>query len=53
MKSALSHADEKDTCGQYTGLQALLSAEAKSVVKPHILGLPGLDTQPVTATLVS
>ncbi|MFM2480152.1 phage tail sheath protein [Celerinatantimonas sp. YJH-8] len=42
-----------NTNGQYTGLQALLTAEAKLGVKPRILGAPGLDTQPVTAALVS
>jgi uncharacterized protein len=37
--------------GQYTGLKALLTAEAKLGVKPRILGAPGLDTQPVAAAL--
>lgn len=37
--------------GEYTGLQALLSAEAQLGVKPRIIGAPGLDTQPVAAEL--
>jgi phage tail sheath protein FI len=39
--------------GKYTGMKALLSAEASLAVKPRILGAPGLDTQSVTAQLVS
>jgi phage tail sheath protein FI len=39
--------------GQYTGMQALLGAEAKVGVKPRILACPGLDTQPVATALVS
>lgn len=39
--------------GQYTGLQALLAAQAKVGVKPRILGVPGLDTLPVATELVS
>lgn len=39
--------------GQYTGLKALLAAQAQLGVKPRILGAPGLDTQPVTTELVS
>lgn len=35
----------------YTGMQALLVAEAQVGVRPRILGAPGLDTQPVTAAL--
>lgn len=38
--------------GQYTGMKALLSAQAQLGVKPRILGAPGLDTQPVTTALV-
>ncbi|MCL2876649.1 MAG: phage tail sheath protein [Betaproteobacteria bacterium] len=38
--------------GKYTGLQALLAAEAALGVKPRILGCPGLDTVDVTAALV-
>ncbi len=39
--------------GQYTGLKALLAAEAQLGVKPRILGVPGLDSLPVTTELVS
>jgi len=39
--------------GSYTGMQALLAAEAMTGVKPRILGAPGLDTVDVTAELVS
>lgn len=35
----------------YTGIQALLTAEAQLGVRPRILGAPGLDTQAVTAAL--
>lgn len=37
--------------GRYTGLQALLAAEADLGVRPRILGAPGLDTQAVTEAL--
>ncbi|RSU73160.1 phage tail protein [Sphingomonas sp. S-NIH.Pt3_0716] len=37
----------------YTGMQALLTAEAKTGVRPRILGAPGLDTEAVTNGLVS
>lgn len=37
--------------GAYTGMQALLAAQATLGVKPRILACPGLDTQPVTAAL--
>jgi uncharacterized protein len=37
--------------GRYTGLHALLVAQAQLGVRPRILGAPGLDTQPVTAAL--
>lgn len=36
----------------YTGIQALLSAESTVGVRPRIIGAPGLDTQEVTAELV-
>ncbi len=36
---------------KYTGLQALLVAQAQLGVTPRILAAPGLDTQPVTAAL--
>jgi phage tail sheath protein FI len=39
--------------GQYTGIKALLSAQAKFGIKPRILGAPGLDTQAVTTELVA
>lgn len=35
----------------YTGLQALLVAQAQLGVTPRILAAPGLDTQPVTAAM--
>ena len=37
---------------EYTGMQALLAAEAKTGVRPRILGAPGLDTADITAGLV-
>ncbi|OJA63818.1 phage tail protein [Burkholderia ubonensis] len=39
--------------GKYTGMKALLTAQAKLGVKPRILGAPGLDTQQVAAALVT
>lgn len=39
--------------GKYTGMKALLTAQAKLSVKPRILGVPGLDTEAVTTELVS
>lgn len=36
----------------YTGIQALLAAQATLGVRPRIIGAPGLDTQAVTAQLV-
>lgn len=39
--------------GKYTGMKALLSAKAQLGITPRILGVPGLDTQAVTAALVS
>ncbi|MBI5917799.1 MAG: phage tail sheath protein [Nitrosomonadales bacterium] len=39
--------------GQYTGMQALLAAQAKLGVKPRILGCPGLDTLQVATALAS
>lgn len=38
--------------GQYTGMKALLAAEAQLGVKPRILGVPGLDTLAVTTELI-
>jgi phage tail sheath protein FI len=37
----------------YTGMQALLLAEAKTGSRPRILGAPGLDTQAVTEGLIT
>lgn len=39
--------------GQYTGLKALLAAEAQLGVRPRILGVPGLDSLAVTTELVA
>lgn len=39
--------------GQYTGVKALLGAQAQLGVKPRILGAPGLDSQAVVTELVS
>jgi len=39
------------TAGSYTGLQALLAAEAQTGFRPRIIGAPGLDTQEVTTAL--
>lgn len=39
--------------GQYTGMQALLAAEAKVGVRPRILACPGLDNQDVAAALAT
>ncbi len=39
--------------GSYTGMQALLAAEAQLGVKPRILGCPGLDTVDVASELAS
>ncbi|QQN73159.1 phage tail sheath subtilisin-like domain-containing protein [Croceicoccus sp. YJ47] len=41
------------TDGQFTGIEALLGAEAALGVRPRILGAPGLDTQAVTDALVT
>jgi hypothetical protein len=38
--------------GNYTGMQALLAAEAQLGVRPRILGAPGLDSQAVTTAMV-
>lgn len=40
------------TGGQYTGMKALLAAEAQLGVRPRILGVPGLDSLPVATELV-
>ncbi|MBB4835461.1 phage tail sheath protein [Acinetobacter schindleri] len=39
--------------GRYTGMQALLAAEQNLKVRPRILGVPGLDSAPVAAGLIS
>lgn len=39
--------------GKYTGMKALLAAEAQFGVKPRILGIPGLDTSAVSVALVA
>ncbi|WFF38027.1 phage tail sheath protein [Moraxella nasibovis] len=39
--------------GVYTGMKALLTAEAKLGVKPRILGAPGLDTPAVATALAA
>ncbi len=39
--------------GEYQGMKALLAAEAQLGVKPRILGVPGLDSLPVTTELVT
>ena len=39
--------------GSYTGMKALLAAKTRLGVKPRILGVPGLDTQPVATALAT
>ena len=39
--------------GAYTGLYALLAAEAQTGSRPRILGAPGLDSQAVTTALAA
>ncbi|MFW1689424.1 phage tail sheath protein [Acinetobacter ursingii] len=39
--------------GKYTGMKALLAAEAQLGVKPRILGIPGLDTSAVSVALIA
>lgn len=41
------------TGGQYTGLKALMAAEAQLGVRPRILGVPGLDNLAVTTELAA
>ncbi|NWD70765.1 phage tail sheath protein [Pseudomonas gingeri] len=38
--------------GKYTGMKALLAAKARLGLVPRILGVPGLDNQPVATALV-
>lgn len=40
------------TGGVYTGMQALLAAQAQLGIKPRILGAPGLDNQEVVAAMI-
>lgn len=42
-----------DNKGQYTGMQALLSAKIQLGVTPRILAVPGLDTIAVTNALIT
>ena len=39
--------------GTYTGLYALLAAEAQTGYRPRVIGAPGLDTQAVTTALAT
>jgi phage tail sheath protein FI len=39
--------------GKYTGMKALLAAKAQLGIKPRILGVPFLDTQPVATALAT
>jgi phage tail sheath protein FI len=39
--------------GKYTGMKALLASKARLNVTPRILGVPGLDSQPVATALVA
>lgn len=39
--------------GKYTGMKALLAAQAQLKVKPRVLGCPGLDTEEVATELAS
>lgn len=39
--------------GQYTGMKALLAAKSRLGLVPRILGVPGLDSQPVATALVA
>ncbi|PWE46683.1 phage tail sheath protein [Pseudomonas prosekii] len=39
--------------GKYTGMKALLAAKSRLGLVPRILGVPGLDSQPVATALVS
>lgn len=42
-----------DENGRYTGIKALLTAQAVTGVRPRILGVPGLDSQEVAAALAT
>lgn len=39
--------------GKYTGMKALLAAEAQLGVKPRVLGVPGLDKSEVAVALIA
>lgn len=39
--------------GQYTGVKALLAAEARLGLRPRIIGMPGLDTQEAVVAAVA
>jgi phage tail sheath protein FI len=39
--------------GKYTGMKALLAAQAQLAVKPRVLGAPGLDNQAVASELAA
>lgn len=39
--------------GQYTGMKALLAAKSRLGLVPRILGVPGLDSQPVASALIA
>lgn len=39
--------------GKYTGMKALLASKAKLSLTPRILGVPGLDSQPVATALIA
>ena len=41
------------SAGDYTGLHALLAAESLTGSRPRVIGAPGLDTEDVTAALVT
>lgn len=41
------------TAANYSGVYALLAAEAKTKYRPRVLGAPGLDSQAVTAALTA
>ncbi|HHL2501445.1 TPA: phage tail sheath protein [Yersinia enterocolitica] len=42
-----------DQNGRYTGMKALLDAQSVTGVRPRILGVPGLDSLPVSTALAS
>ncbi|WP_413528117.1 phage tail sheath protein [Rahnella inusitata] len=50
LSNIIGGADER---GQYTGMKALLTAEAVTGVKPRILGVPGMDSQEVATALAT